>query len=112
MVRDGRGAALSLVKRYNESMNALTLKKYLKTWNSYNYIVNIQCKHVGSEYCLLVKYEDLVMKTKETVKKIADFLNLTWTDEFLHHERYVGNKVIVSETEWSTDQMYTFLLKI
>jgi hypothetical protein len=46
------------------------------------------------------------MKTNETVKNVAQFLNLSWTNEFLHHEKYVGNKIAVSNTEWSTDQMY------
>ena len=104
MIRDGRAAAYSLIQRLKESNNYVNFKRYLSTWNSYNSIVLRQCRKVGSK-CLKVKYEDLVTDTKNTLKKVVNFLDLSWTDEFLHHEKYVGNKIVVSQTEWSTDQI-------
>jgi hypothetical protein len=105
MVRDGRAAAYSMmVKRRLQNKQKMS-KQYLADWNTLNVIVNKQCKQVGPSYCQVVKYEDLIKKTKETLKSVVDFLNITWTDEFLNHEKYVGDKVVVSKTEWSTTQI-------
>jgi hypothetical protein len=91
----------------------LTKTKFLNNlalWNFYNLKVDKQCKNVGPHFCKQVKYEDLILSTKDTIKSVADFLNLTWTEEFLHHEKYVGNKIAISNTEWSTNQMYILLI--
>ncbi len=39
------------------------------------------------------------------MERIARFLNLEWTDSFLHHEKLIGEKIKVSEEEWSTIQI-------
>jgi protein-tyrosine sulfotransferase len=105
MVRDGRSVVYSLIKIYKESNDPTTIRKYLLTWNSFNKVVNYQCKKLGSKLCKLVKYEDLILKTKDTMKEVGSFLNLSWTNEFLNHEKYIGDKITISSTEWSTNQI-------
>ena len=86
-------------------MDIQKFQTFLSTWNSYNSLVNADCKRVGPSYCKIVKYEDLIQNQNETLRYLIKFLDLSWTDEFLHHEKYVGNKIVVSQTEWSTDQI-------
>ncbi len=105
MVRDGRSVVHSLIKKINEPFTSNTVRKYLLTWNSFNIIVNKQCKKLGPKLCKLVKYEDLVLNTREKMREVSSFLNLTWTDEFLNHQKYVGNKIAISNSEWSTNQI-------
>ena len=105
MIRDPRAVVYSLMNIIKEKNTAFISKKYLITWNYYNKVVNQQCKDLGSHFCKMVRYEDLVIDSVKTIKNVAEFLNLSFTDEFLHHEKYVGNKIVVSDTEWSTDQI-------
>jgi len=105
MVRDGRDVAVSYMKQYNESLNYKNMKIHTFSWSIFNKIVGDQCNALGKSSCLMVKYEELVLELEKTMKKVVDFLNLTWTDNFLKHERFIGDKVKVSDTEWSTDQI-------
>ena len=105
MVRDGRGAVYSLIKKIKEPMNKRSLNLYMNTWNNYNRLINSDCQKLGPNVCKRVRYEELIVNTKEVVKNVTEFLGLSWTDEFLHHEKYVGNKIVISNIEWSTDQI-------
>jgi len=67
MVRDGRAVAYSMVKRLEKERTFQKFISYFVTWNNYNSFVYEQCLRVGKNYCLIVKYEDLVLKTKETL---------------------------------------------
>jgi hypothetical protein len=78
---------------------------FMNVWNGNNRLINSDCQKLGPNVCKRVRYEDLILNTKEVVKNITEFLGLSWTDEFLHHEKYVGNKIAISKIEWSTDQI-------
>jgi hypothetical protein len=54
---------------------------------------------------MFVKYEDLIMQPNETISTVVQFLGLTWTDNFLKHDAFVGDRVRVSDTEWSSGQV-------
>ena len=105
MVRDGRAAAYSSVVQIKEDKSFRNLMKYLRTWNMANNNFYKQCSKLGKEVCKMVKYEELVGKSKETMEGIVDFLGLTWTDDFLKYNEFVGEKVAVSKVEWSSDQI-------
>ena len=102
MVRD---VAYSMVKKLETEVTFQNFLSYFITWNNYNSVVYEQCVKIGKEHCMMVKYEDLVIKSKQTVMSVAQFLDLTWSEDFLSHEKYVGSKIAVSESEWSTDQI-------
>jgi protein-tyrosine sulfotransferase len=39
------------------------------------------------------------------MRKILKFLNLPWNISVLNHEMFIGNKISLSKTERSTDQV-------
>lgn len=105
MIRDPRAVVYSLMTRINEPLNEYRIKEYLSTWYSYQIIVKSVCTRLGAKLCKIVKYEDLVLNTSEKTKEISAFLGIEWTENFLKHEKYVGSKIVVSQTEWSTEQI-------
>ncbi|CAF0938426.1 unnamed protein product [Brachionus calyciflorus] len=105
MVRDPRAVVYSLMKIFNESLVPYKISSYLSTWKWYNNNVKTQCDDIGPEYCKIIKYEDLIVNSTYTIKEVVKFLGISWIPEFLSHDKYIGSKVIVSETEWSTDQI-------
>ena len=105
MVRDGRAVTYSFLTKSNQTKDVETVINGLSAWNYNNRDYKKQCDKIGPQYCKLVKYEDLILKSNETIKDVVKFLNISWTDGFLHHEDYVGSKIKVKETEWSTGQI-------
>ena len=103
MVRDGRSAAYSLIKKQNEALSKFNT--FLNVWNGNNKLMYSYCQKLGQNVCKRVHYEDLILNTKKVVKNVTEFLGLSWTDEFLQHEKYVGKKIVISSIEWSTDQI-------
>ena len=73
MVRDGRACAYSYLITLNETRKYSNMRAYLVTWNDYNQKVYKQCKNIGSQYCLVVKYEHLILNPEETLKKSYGF---------------------------------------
>lgn len=103
MYRDGRNEAYShMIRRKERNHNLTTYLKYLDIWNVYNKKVDKMCK---KEYCIQVKYENLVEKPELEIRKVIGFLNESWTNELLRHEKHVGKNVILSKYEWSSDQV-------
>lgn len=105
MIRDPRGAVASLMSRINEPLESSRVDLFLRSWHDYHAIVQMQCGIIGNKYCKVVRYEDLVLNLKEKTKEISDFLNITWTENFLNHEKFVNSKIKISKTEWSSDQI-------
>jgi protein-tyrosine sulfotransferase len=105
MVRDPRPHALSSLKYYNKSADTENLKWVIYQWNIFNIIVNAQCEKIGPEKCLLVHYENLILNFNRTMSRVVEFLNITWTNDFLHHETFIGTKIRVADNEWSTPQI-------
>ena len=63
-----------------------------------------QCKEVGPKYCMQVKYEDLVLHPRPTLKKILKFADLEWTENVMEHQKHMGD-ISLSSVEKSTDQV-------
>ncbi len=105
MVRDPRAQIISLMKFHNTQPTLEHKKKYLQDWNVFNLHVNNQCVAVGMQKCMLVHYEELILDFNSTMSRVVEFLNITWTDNFLHHEDFVGGKIKTSSVEWSTQQI-------
>jgi protein-tyrosine sulfotransferase len=105
MVRDGRAVAYSYMLQVRDKMSALKYRSYLRTWNSFNIKAMNDCKKLGDESCLKIRYEDLVLHPEKTLKKVVKFLKIKWTSELLNHHNHIGKKISVSKTEWSTHQI-------
>ena len=51
-----------------------------------------------------VKYEDLVLHPRPTLKKILAFADLEWTENVMEHQKHMGD-ISLSSVERSTDQV-------
>ncbi len=106
MIRDGRAAAYSYMKRVESSITFSKYLSYLSSWDNFNRKVDTQCKEIGPLKCLMVKYESLIIENKKTLESICVFLSISWTNQFLNHHNHFSNGTIqVSHLEWSTDQI-------
>ncbi len=99
MVRDGRAASFSLTNHvYNKNMNAYSrnapFHHFLADWNKFNFEVNKQCEKIGISYCKVVKYEDLVINNKETIKDVIEFLNLDSHEDLMLNMSFLNSKAI------------------
>ncbi|XP_011297346.1 protein-tyrosine sulfotransferase [Fopius arisanus] len=109
MVRDGRATVHSIISR-KVTITGFDLTSYrqcLTKWNHAISQMHSQCKEVGSDRCLMVPYEQLVLHPREWLKKILNFLDLPWSESVLHHEEYINKPggVPLSKVERSSDQV-------
>ena len=74
-------------------------------WNYWNRRMYKECKLLTDKFCLLVKYERLVLHTEATVRRVMRFLNETFVQEQLQHERHIGEEVVLAKNEWSAEQV-------
>lgn len=65
-------------------------RQCLTKWNHAVEMMYQQCKAMGTDKCLLVRYEALVLRPRETMRQVLDFLQLPWDEAVLHHERYIN----------------------
>ena len=87
MLRDGRGSALSIMKREKKTLNQETFFGYISIWNRANRVAYDKCEKIGRNNCMFVKYEDLVTKSEITIRKVLQFVDIEFEDKFLHHEQ-------------------------
>lgn len=109
MVRDGRATVHSIISR-KVTITGFDLSSYkqcLQRWNSAVQTMNTQCEDLGPKRCLPVFYEQLVLHPKDWMKKILDFLEVSWDDSVLHHEDHINKPggVSLSKVERSSDQV-------
>lgn len=55
------------------------------------------CQLVDSRHCLMVRYEDLILHPKAEMRRILDFLNLSWSNTILHHNKHLRNPTDLSK---------------
>ena len=110
MVRNARSACYSsMVQAFSETdgnmtaygLEASKIKEIVDQWNGFNNVMYRDCARVGKRFCIIVKYENLVANPEQTIRRVAQFLGLSWTEAFLNHERYVGNKVEMGNSSWT-----------
>lgn len=93
IIRDGRDSAYSYFVREKESYTFVwDVVPYLERWNRVNKIGYEACQKMGNSVCHLVRYESLVTEPEPLLRNLMKFLNLTWTDDLLHHEKYIEHK--------------------
>ncbi|XP_043282896.1 protein-tyrosine sulfotransferase [Venturia canescens] len=109
MVRDGRATVHSIISR-KVTITGFDLTSYrqcLIKWNNAISAMHEQCKEVGSDKCLMVRYEQLVLHPREWMEKILLFLDVPWNEAVLHHEEFINKPggVPLSKLERSSDQV-------
>merc|ERR1719219_279255 len=109
MVRDGRATVHSIITR-KVTITGFDLKSYrqsLTKWNAAITAMEAQCNELGSDYCLKVYYEQLVLHPRKWLTKILNFLGLPWTEDVMHHEKQINKPhgISLSKVERSSDQV-------
>ncbi|RNA41972.1 hypothetical protein BpHYR1_031511 [Brachionus plicatilis] len=105
MIRDPRAIVYSYSKIYRKSNDSNFLEKTAKSWNNFMKNALEECKMAGDEYCLKVYYEKLVKNPDNEIKNVINFIGERWHNSLLNHEKYIGDEIVVSKSEWSTGQI-------
>ncbi len=99
LIRDARAVIHSVMTR-NVTITGFSHSDYrqnLKLWNKGIETMVKECTQAGSDKCLMVYYEGLVLQPKKTIENILKFLNLNWVDDVLHHEELIGKRISLSK---------------
>uniref|UniRef100_A0A7E4VSY5 Protein-tyrosine sulfotransferase n=1 Tax=Panagrellus redivivus TaxID=6233 RepID=A0A7E4VSY5_PANRE len=107
MLRDGRATVHSIISR-QVTITGFDLNDFrqcLTKWNAGISVMYDQCQSVGSDRCLMVHYEQLVLHPEKEMRKLLNFLDIPFNDSVLHHEALIGKDISLSKTERSTDQV-------
>jgi hypothetical protein len=84
LIRDGRDAALSRAKRVLKEPTPM--HKVAERWR--NRIVRAREQGPRLGHYLELRYEDVVLDTESTLRRICEYVDLPWDDAMLHyHER-------------------------
>ncbi len=88
IIRDGREVAFSNYTQYFKyfQWQAQSLESALYDWQTSLYIGRAGAKATGQPY-LEIRYEDLVLKPKETLTTVLNFLGLNWVDACLNYHQ-------------------------
>lgn len=105
VIRDGREVAYSYMKRLGGKISFSRFLSLLENWNQDNIDSYNQCARAGSEYCLVLRYDQLVTSPEKEIRRMINFLGVEWNDRVLNHEKYVQSDVKMSKTEWSRNGM-------
>ncbi|PBC32185.1 Protein-tyrosine sulfotransferase [Apis cerana cerana] len=109
MIRDGRATVHSIISR-KVTITGFDLSSYRQSLIKWNHAISImygQCKEIGSDKCLMVPYEQLVLHPRQWMKKILNFLDVPWNESVMHHEEFINKPggVPLSKVERSSDQI-------
>ncbi len=93
MVRDGRAVAHSLFSRRVTILgfDTQTYLGALKGWERAMSAMHADCESVGSERCLIVHYEQLVLHPRLTLRRVLDFLDLPWHGNVMRHAELISS---------------------
>lgn len=111
MIRDGRAVVHSIISR-KVTITGFDLSSYrncLQRWNQAMETMVGQCHQLGSEKCLMVYYEQLVLHPETALRKLSVFLDLPWHDAMLHHHDYINKPGGISLSKYVQKSQICFL---
>jgi len=83
MIRDGRDVVASRIKAFKRE----NIEKAANRWiNSLKEMERLISRIDQSNY-IIIKYEDLVTNPNNTVSNVCEFLNISFTEELLNHDK-------------------------
>ncbi|CAF0739571.1 unnamed protein product [Brachionus calyciflorus] len=91
LLRDGREAVLSVLKRKNQKFDMDSFSTMLKEWNEWNNKAYNSCIKTSPEYCKVIRYEYLISNSQEVLKDLTHFLNLKKIDDINEYRRIILN---------------------
>ena len=79
----------------------------LERWNNVMTKMSGVCTEIGSDRCLVVYYEQLVLHPRRWMNIILEFLGIPWDEDVLKHHLKINKPggVRVSNAERSSDQI-------
>lgn len=83
IVRDVRDICLSWHEKWGKDMNWCASK-----WSNRMSIAWKTSQQLGDEHCLFIKYEDLLLDTEPTLRRVCFFLSIPFSDEMLEHHKH------------------------
>jgi len=98
LVRDGRDVALSLS---NVSWGSSNLPRVAQDWRWKTILAHKMGRLLGDQY-LLVRYEDLVLQTENTLRRICLFLEEPYDASMLDYHRTSTQEMPESSMQWHT----------
>lgn len=101
VVRDGRESSYSWLRRTHLKKTFANFLRLLNLWNWKNQNAYKQCMETGTSYCKIIYYNKLVNEPKQEIEEMVKFLNLSWTDKFLNHQKYLRKDIILAKREFS-----------
>ena len=96
LVRDGRDVALS---NRQISWGIRNLPRAAADWRWKTLVAHKMGTILGSDY-LLVRFEDLVLHTEPTLRRIVDFLGILYSHEMLEYPRTASADVPPDSLQW------------
>ncbi|KAG8173134.1 hypothetical protein JTE90_015388, partial [Oedothorax gibbosus] len=92
---------------YNNWLRLDRLPAMPNQWSSAMSAMYSQCLSLGSDICMPVHYEQVVLQPKPWMESILKFLDIPWNDSVLHHEQLVDKPggISISKLERSSDQV-------
>jgi glycosyltransferase involved in cell wall biosynthesis len=88
IIRDGRDVALSIKDLW---WGPNSVKEAAKWWVSGIERARNQAPHL--RWYLEVRYEDLVLDTESTLRRICDFIDLPWDETMLEYDKRAGERL-------------------
>jgi len=89
LIRDGRDAALSRAKRV--LTEPTPMYKVAERWK--NRIIRAREQAPRLNHYLELRYEDVVLDTETTLRRICDYVDLPWDDSMLHYHERAGERM-------------------
>ena len=110
IIRDGRASVQSMIDRRVgvSGFNLSDFRQSMTQWNKLSEFMIIHCVR-NKRQCLPIRYENLVLRPRSTMKIILKFLDLEWDESVLNHDKQINKDVSLSSKEMSTDQVNTII---
>ncbi|HSJ17873.1 MAG TPA: sulfotransferase [Solirubrobacterales bacterium] len=89
LIRDGRDVALSRAGR--ALRHAAPMPKVARRWKRRIRGARRQGERLG--HYLEIRYEDLILDTEPTLRRVAEFVELPWDDAMLHYHERAGERL-------------------
>ncbi|CDS41943.1 protein tyrosine sulfotransferase [Echinococcus multilocularis] len=104
MVRDGRAVTNSVLRRHIgiKYLDRSKPENVLQAWDDHYKHVLPACQN--SSRCRVVRYEDLVLRPREQMKGILEWLGVPWDEVVLQHDQNM-QEVKLPRKERSTSQV-------
>lgn len=58
----------------------------MERWNEVTNAMHEKCLKLGKDKCMIVRYEELILRPKQLMEKVLDFLDVPWDDSVFQNQ--------------------------